>query len=67
MSAADGGVCCAQSGALRHYQPNGMAKTVLSFVYLSCILRISLVKYKQKAAEYGCYGDTLTNPRGDIA
>ena len=43
------------------------AKTALSFVYLSCILRVSLVEHKQKAAEYGCYGDTLTNPRGDIA
>ena len=57
--AADRGACCAQSGALCHYPPNGTAKTVLSFVYLSCILRVSLVEYKQKAAKYGCYGNGL--------
>ena len=51
---ADGGACYTQSGALRHYPPNGTAKTALSFVYLSYILRISLVVGQQKAAEYGC-------------
>ena len=52
--AADGGACYTQSGALRHYPPNGTAKTALSFVYLSYILRISLVVGQQKTAEYGC-------------
>ena len=42
--AAEGSACCAQSGALRYYQPKGIAKTTLSLVYPSYISRICIVE-----------------------